>query len=957
MNAYPPEFQFRLTWRSYQKRVLEELESHLDDNTLHVIAPPGSGKTVLGIEVLRQLNQPTLILSPTITIRDQWIDRLVHLFLPEREQNPSWISTNIKKPRFLTSTTYQAMHTVCRDKLPCRSDNDAKVKLKTRKKRSPGKAFAALVKSLRQLGVKTIVLDEAHHLKNEWWKSLVKIIRKLDDPIVVAVTATPPYDVSYREWQRYTEICGPVDAEISIPELVWEGDLCPHQDYVCFSTPLKGETRRFHDFRQELDQFKQDYLLREELVNSLANHPFLNDPDRHVEPILDNTAFFSSIAIYLKFLNRPVPVGFLELIGGSLDELPPLNDVWLETFLTGLLFNNHTDHTNHTGTDSIEKMLPEMRRELKKIGAVHRNKVFLLRNPKIKKELETSAGKLISITQIVASELANQKDALRMLILTDYIRKAEMPADKDDIKPLALIGVVPIFEALRRKMASSCKLGILTGSLVVIPHAAQNALTLLASQTINNALVKFTPLKADPDYLAVTLSGGVNNRLVALITKLLAQGVINVLVGTKALLGEGWDAPSVNALILASVVGSYVSSNQMRGRAIRSDPSALSKTANIWHLICEETDQSEYGDDFNTMRRRLKTFVGLSFTDTVIENGLQRLDLGSPPYSEQDIERLNTRSFEMADNRDEMAAKWKLTLANSGTAFRLVDEIRVPSASVGYLKDFLFANTKKELFKQGLWGVVTALAVFISASFFTGLPVIWKIMILALAAGPLLASLRNAPKCVKAIKLWRNHGSTANSLRQMGLAVVYALIHTGAIKTPPAKIQVITDERPEGGVRCTLAGGDGYERSLFLGAMREIIEPVANPKYLLISESAWHGSFYDKFTQHQKASDKRFKEKVRKRMLPANKKAPPQLKSTSYNWLTALHVDFHAVPKLLGQRKEQALYFEKMWQHYTGDGRLIYTRTSEGRQVLLKARLHSLSAAFLNKSEIVSRWR
>ena len=30
------------------------------------------------------------------------------------------------------------------------------------------------------------------------------------------------------------------------------------------------------------------------------------------------------------------------------------------------------------------------------------------------------------------------------------------------------------------------------------------------------------------------------------------------LVGTQALLGEGWDAPSVNTLVLASYVGSYM---------------------------------------------------------------------------------------------------------------------------------------------------------------------------------------------------------------------------------------------------------------------------------------------------------------------------------------------------------------------------------------------------------------
>jgi hypothetical protein len=39
-------------------------------------------------------------------------------------------------------------------------------------------------------------------------------------------------DVSPFEWQRYEELCGPVDAEVSVPELVLEGDLCPHQDYA-----------------------------------------------------------------------------------------------------------------------------------------------------------------------------------------------------------------------------------------------------------------------------------------------------------------------------------------------------------------------------------------------------------------------------------------------------------------------------------------------------------------------------------------------------------------------------------------------------------------------------------------------------------------------------------------------------------------------------------------------------
>ena len=66
---------------------------------------------------------------------------------------------------------------------------------------------------------------------------------------------------------------------------------------------------------------------------------------------------------------------------------------------------------------------------------------------------------------------------------------------------------------------------------------------------------------------------------------LLASGDVRILIGTRALLGEGWDAPCVNTLILASTVGSFVQSNQMRGRAIRIDPAQPDKTANIRHLV------------------------------------------------------------------------------------------------------------------------------------------------------------------------------------------------------------------------------------------------------------------------------------------------------------------------------------------------------------------------------------
>ena len=76
---------------------------------------------------------------------------------------------------------------------------------------------------------------------------------------------------------------------------------------------------------------------------------------------------------------------------------------------------------------------------------------------------------------------------------------------------------------------------------------------------------------APDDFLKVRLIGSQHD-LVTAVTQLFQEGLIQVVIGTKSLLGEGWDAPCVNSLILASFVGSFMLSNQMRGRAIRVWP-------------------------------------------------------------------------------------------------------------------------------------------------------------------------------------------------------------------------------------------------------------------------------------------------------------------------------------------------------------------------------------------------
>lgn len=59
---------FKGTFRDYQQRVLDNAGGYLDDGKINVVAAPGSGKTTLGLELIRRLGMPCLILSPTTTL-------------------------------------------------------------------------------------------------------------------------------------------------------------------------------------------------------------------------------------------------------------------------------------------------------------------------------------------------------------------------------------------------------------------------------------------------------------------------------------------------------------------------------------------------------------------------------------------------------------------------------------------------------------------------------------------------------------------------------------------------------------------------------------------------------------------------------------------------------------------------------------------------------------------------
>lgn len=915
IESFPKDTRFKFPWRPYQKRILDELEASLEDKHLHVIAAPGSGKTVLGIEVVRRISRPALILVPTIAIQNQWIERLMELFLSSQDSSPEWISRDIKAPQFFTVSTYQGLHTAfSREKSGGEEDIQENTAAgdKNRKKISK----SDLISQLKYVGIKTIVVDEAHHLRTNWWRSLTAVLIQIDDPTIIALTATPPFDVPETEWKRYQNLCGPVDAQISVPELVGENNLCPHQDYIMFSTPDNVETVKLIQFKDAVDEFVRNLYTNQFFTDYVTNHPWLVNPTAHLEDIFDDPAFFSSIIAYLNHLGITIPRETISIITTSPNRIPLFDYEWLEILLEGLLYPPESHKK------SFPPLLDEIKRTLNQIGA-HEKRTINFRSPKvIQNILKKSISKLRSIQKIVDLEYTSLNSGLRMVILTDYIRKSFLPKEETDLTQLNKIGVVPIFESIRRTCSQDLKLGILTGSLIIIPKSSLELLKkCISTSKITEDDLKIKDLPFTPDFIEIDIATRVKQHKVELITDLFTRGGIQVLVGTKSLLGEGWDAPTINTLILASFVGSYMLSNQMRGRAIRTERGNPDKTANIWHLICVEPkprislpkDKYIIIEDFITLSRRFRAFVGPSFSQPLIESGLKRLKIEDPPFSLEELNRINTNMTIKALDRNQMRYDWELALKRGEDGVILVEDIKAKKEALP--RELVFLNTISAILWQGFAITLFVLSLYLESF---GEVIVqsssysMQVFYFLVSLGFFIPCIVILPYFLKASWLFIKHGPVRSSMKQISIALLKSLIYSGVIKTEYQKLRIVVENDEMGAVLCHIEGGTNRESAIFLDALDEILSPIENPRYLLVRKSVF-------------------------------------LKRLG-------RLDYHSVPSILGMRKNYAQYFANMWRKYVGSMELVYTRNLQGRMRLLQARNHSLSSHFVPRLERIHRW-
>lgn len=749
-----------------------------------------------------------------------------------------------------------------------------------------------LISRMKEAGIKVLCLDEAHHLRSEWHKALVAFIKAMDDDfIVISLTATPPYDSGISEWKRYESLCGPIDEEIFVPELVLKKTLCPHQDYIYFSYPTESEKEALKKYRQHAQECLSE-IDETKLIERALQSSGTFDLHARLDIILKNEADFFTLFRMAERFGVTLPPEIFKMVKkrSRFKQSLSWRKSWKE-FETALQFV----------VDKPEIFTPEISEELRSLVARHglleRRKVRLLSDSKLTRMLVSSMGKLQGISQVVVNETANMGDSLRMLVLTDFIKKEMLHIVGTDAV-ISTMGAVPIFESIRRTVGEGTKLAMLSGSLVIVPNESKEHIAMIARK--KQLPCSFRPLPG-VDYSEALFQGSNKNK-VAVMTEAFQQGHINILVGTKSLLGEGWDSPCINTLILATFVGSFMLSNQMRGRAIRVDHQVPDKTANIWHLVTLEPvidpdanlqtklmfsglekSRELDGDDWETLIRRFDCFMGPAYSRATVESGVERIDILKPPFDRKGIESINAEMEVRARNREAMAKSW---MGASPAGFYPVVEAVTEAPDTKLPTSFVLQNVLPLV-------VMTVIEVGLGFSLYSSFlrsrigggegDLFMGIIVLAAFA---LVALGLARGAVRALRLL----SPKRTVTSIAEAMLASLRQAGHVRSLGAKIQV-SALPGDACISFGLRQATIHEQNVFAQAMSEALSPIENPKYLLIRTQGGR----------------------------------------------PLHRQSYACPTILAAKKEDAELLRENLSHLMGPFRLVYTYNTEGRELLWKS--------------------
>lgn len=480
-----------------------------------------------------------------------------------------------------------------------------------------------------------------------------------------------------------------------------------------------------------------------------------------------------------------------------------------------------------------------------------------------------------------------------MLILTDYIKKENTIkiATEDSFKS---ISVVSVFEVIRR-FREDISLAVLSGTLVILNAKILTNLDSLCE--VEN--VKYDKeLINNTDYYIIKFIGTSKHK-VKIISELFAKGLIKILIGTKSLLGEGWDSPCINSLILASFVGSFVVSNQMRGRAIRVDKNTPQKSANIWHLVTVEPDYFFQDNilkritakltesnkviksyDYDTLERRFNCFVGPTYHTNDIESGIERLSVIKPPFDRAGIIKINEEMIKLSNNRNALIQKWNDALIKSAK-LSIVNEVPKDRR----INPYTFQNMLMLSLIIGSEGALTY-SIISNITRLSDLN-IFQIIIMIIALTTIMFYSK------KFIYKIISHLTPARSIKNLANCILKTLKDINLVTT--ASHVLVKKDEIGLFIQTTLVNATIHEQNIFNKAIQELLSPIENPRYIIIKK--W--------------------------------------------WFAYDYTNSFACPTVIAKKKEYVEIFESYLKRSLGKIELIYTRNENGRKIILKSRKRS----------------
>ncbi|MCR2816070.1 DEAD/DEAH box helicase family protein [Microbacterium jiangjiandongii] len=668
-------WRFAGTLRHYQADVLERVDIEAG-SSLHIVAPPGSGKTLLGLLLAARRGRRAVVLTPTTTIRAQWAATAATL-APDQ----SAVSEDPDRPGDFTALTYQALSVLdtanpfaglarsrwCDELESDGRSPDAAARwlddlasrnpaayrrgiagrsrtLRRRLVREDPEVLAtalhpnalALIDRLVAHGVETVVLDECHHLLDHWALVVATLVARLRaagrEPLLIGLTATLPSPDDADEYDNYTSLLGDVDYEVPVPAVVREGNLAPYRDLVRFVEPTRDELAFLSGHAEGLAVLLRTTFAGNTglqfLVDTLQPALPPSPPRDPLEPPPATPSTPSTVDAADHAVDARLAVAFAddfaaaEAAAAMLATAAPRHPLVSHLPDVARRPPSADETLRLLARFALDRLLPDpgaerqwhrIRRTLADFGyALSDRGVRRTRDP-VDTMLASSLAKDHAACDILRLEReALGDERLRALVVTDFASHGNKHGGL-----VGTAGALRTFTSLVNDVATSGLRAILvTGSHARIATRDVDVLVSVLGDELG-VPVAAVPLIEAAEVSELHAPGAGVAALVRAASVLLTRGTVQVVVGTRGLFGEGWDCPAVNTLIDLTAVSTASATQQLRGRTLRLDPAWPEKVAHNWTVtaLLPPTFPLSAQPDATRLRRKHARLWGLDADD------------------------------------------------------------------------------------------------------------------------------------------------------------------------------------------------------------------------------------------------------------------------------------------------------------------------------------------------------